>query len=73
MNPTGIGLCLLNDWFFDGKADGLVLTDEQHEIENYLDIQSVKLISSHHQVDEIPRVFDTILNDVNKAIERIRK
>jgi len=72
-NAAGIGLCLLNDWFFDGKGDGLVLTEEQYKIENYLDTTSIRLPSSHHRVNSVYRVFDVVLDKINDNVQRTRK
>ncbi len=68
MNLTGIGLCLLNDLFFEGKSDGMVYTESQRKVEEHLDLQSY-FIASHHDVNSNTKVFNKILDSVKDTIE----
>ena len=70
MNLIGIGLCILNDWFFDKKSDGMVLTSSQRLVETHIEsLKSNTLISSHHDVASNDRVFKDILYIVNDTID----
>jgi len=69
----GVGLCILDDLFFDGKSDGMVYTDEQKVVENVLDIKSHILESSHHNVSCSVRVIKDILKIVDDSIEEFDK
>lgn len=73
MNFTGIGLCMLNDMFFDGKSDGMVYVDSQKIVEKCLDIKSYQLFSSHHDVNSNIRVFNDILSIVDNVIDESRE
>ena len=73
VNFTGIGLCLLNDIFFEGKSDGMVYIDSQRKVENYLDIKSYQLLSAHHDVNSNIRVFNDILSIVDDVIEESKE
>lgn len=69
MNFVGIGLCLLDDIFFDNKSDGMVYVDAQRKVEEVLELQSYRLESSHHDVNSNIRVFSNILGVVDDTIE----
>lgn len=69
MNFTGIGLCILDDLFFDNKSDGMVYIEDQRKVEDILDIKSYKLISAHHDVNSNIRVFNDVLHIVDDTIE----
>lgn len=69
MNMTGIGLCILDDLFFDNKSDGMVYTDSQREVEKFLDIKSKVLVSTHHDVNSNTRAFNEVLWIVDDTIE----
>lgn len=72
MNFVGIGLCVLNSLFFDGKSDGMVMTDAQREVESVIEIPNFKsdiLVSSHHDVASCERVFNDVLHIVDNTIE----
>ena len=62
-----IGLCILNSWFFDKKSDGFVLTSDQSLVENYLDVKSTDLASSHMIMTSDS--LDTVLDSINKNVE----
>ena len=69
-----IGLCILNKWFFNGESDGLVKTSEQYLIENYLDIQSTRLASSHVFFNnaELYKVLESVYENADSTYQRIR-
>jgi len=72
MNFNGIGLCVLNELFFEGKSDGMVTTDAQREIERQDGMDGLKsdiLLSSHHDVASNNRVFGDVLYIVNDTID----
>lgn len=72
MNFTGIGLCILNDLFFDKKSDGMVMTDAQRIVESKFvryDLKSHILTSSHHDIASNNRVFSDLLHVVDDTIE----
>lgn len=68
LNFWGIGLCLLNDTFFDSSADGLVPYDSQKCIDDIISQESIHLPSSHHDVNTNVRVCNLILEEVDKTI-----
>lgn len=68
MNLTGIGLCLLNNLFFEGKSDGMVYTETQRKVEEHIDLQSY-FIASHHDVNSNINAFNKILDCVNDTIK----
>lgn len=68
MNFSGIGLCILDDMFFDNKSDGMVYVDSQRKVESILDIKSDKLISAHHDVNTNKRVINDLLWIVDDTI-----
>ncbi len=68
-NSWGISLCLLNEIFFDGKADGLVPYESQKSIDDILHTESIHLPSSHHDVNTNIRVCNQILEEIDKTIE----
>lgn len=72
LNFNGIGLCILNDMFFDGKSDGMVGVCAQREVESYyedINFKSDILVSSHHDVASCDRVFNDILYIVDDTID----
>ena len=69
MNITGVGLCILDDLFFDNKSDGMVYTDSQREVEKFLNIRSNVLKSTHHDVNSNTRAFNEVLWVVDDTIE----
>lgn len=69
MNFTGIGLCILDDLFFENKSDGMVYTKDQRIVEDILNIKSYKLKSSHHDVNSNIRVVNDVLSIVDDTIE----
>lgn len=72
MNFSGIGLCILNNYFFEGKSDGMVMTESQRLVESkieLLDFKSYILSSSHHHVTSNNRVFNNLLHIVNDTID----
>lgn len=68
-NFTGLGLCLLDDIFFENKSDGMVYVDAQREVENVLDIKSHVLKSTHHDVNSNTRAFREVLGIVDDTLE----
>lgn len=68
-NFTGIGLCVLNDLFFDKKSDGMIYVSSQQKVDDVVGIKSHKLTSAHHDVASNPRVLKDILSTVHEAIE----
>lgn len=65
----GVGLCMLDELFFDNKSDGMVYTEEQKTVEKVLDIKSYTLESSHHNVSSSQRVISDILKVVDDTVE----
>lgn len=70
MNFTGIGLCILNDLFFDKKSDGMVLTSSQKLVESqFIDFKSHTLSSCHHDVTSVKRATNDLLHIVDDTID----
>lgn len=69
LNTWGISLCIINDIFFEGKADGLVPYESQKSIDDILHVESIHLPSSHHDVNTNIRVCNQILEEIDKTIE----
>ena len=72
LNFAGIGLCVLDDLFFESQSDGFVTTSSQRVVEQYLDDSGFKsyiLTSSHHAVGSNNRVFNEILHIVDDTID----
>ena len=72
MNFTGIAMCILNELFFDGKSDGMVMVDAQREIELQVGMDGLKsdiLTSAHHDVGSNDRVFNNVLHIVDDTID----
>ena len=69
LNSWGISLCIINEIFFEGKADGLVPYESQKSIDDILQIESIHLPSSHHDVNTNIRVCNQILEEIDKTIE----
>lgn len=68
-NVVGIGLCLLDKYFFENKSDGMVYTESQRKVENVLGIKSRKLESTHHDVNSNIRAMNELLGLVDEVIE----
>lgn len=72
MDFAGIGLCFLNELFFDGKSDGMVETMSQRKVDSVLDMHNFRsdiLISSHHCVSSNDRVLNDMLHIVDDTID----
>jgi len=74
---TGIGLCLLDKFFFDEPSDGMVAVSSQRLVERKVEhMHSHKLISSHHNITSCLRVLNDVLHVVDDTIgeqnEKIR-
>ena len=72
MNFTGIGLCLLNDMFFDGKSDGMVMVEDQKVVnlqEGMEFLNNDILTASHHDVASNRRIFNDILHIIDDTID----
>jgi len=67
-NIVGVGLCLLDKYFFDSKSDGMVYTESQKKVEDILDIKSYKLESTHHDVNSNIRACNELLSIVEDTI-----
>lgn len=68
-NVVGIGLCLLDDLFFENRSDGMVYTEAQKEVEKHLNIKSDVLRSTHHDVNSNIRAFNEVLSVVDDTID----
>jgi len=68
MNFTGIGLCILNDVFFDNKSDGMVYISSQQQVDDIMGIKSHQLVSAHHDVPSNKRVMSDVLSVVDDTI-----
>ena len=73
MNLTGIGLCILNDVFFNKQSDGMVYISSQKKVDNVLDIKSCKLVSAHHDVASNTRVINDVLHVVDDVIDEFNQ
>lgn len=73
MNVTGIGLCILNDMFFNKQSDGMVYIDSQRKVDDVLDTKSYQLISAHHDVSSNARVMDDVLDIVDNTIDEFNE
>lgn len=73
MNFTGIGLCILDDMFFNNQSDGMVYTTSQERVGRYLDVKSHRLVSSHHDVNSNLRVFNEVLGIVDDTIDKFNR
>jgi len=72
MDFIGIGLCILNDLFFNKKSDGMVTISSQRIIESKINLPDFKshiLTSAHHNVTGNNRILNDILYLVNDTIE----
>lgn len=69
MNMVGMGLCILDDLFFNHQSDGMVYTDSQRKVDDVLDIKSQRLKSTHHDVNSNIRAFNEVLGEVDDTIE----
>ena len=69
MNIVGMGLCILDDLFFEHQSDGMVYTDTQRVVDDVLNIKSQILKSTHHDVNSNIRAFNEVLASVDDTIE----
>lgn len=70
LNFVGIGLCAVNDIFFDKKSDGLVTISSQRKIESFIpSIKPIQLDSAHHVVTSIDRIMNIILSFISDKID----
>ena len=69
LNISGIGLCFLDELLFDKPSDGMVRVKDQKAIENALDIDSINLKSSHHDVFSNNRTYDEVLDIVDNTVQ----
>lgn len=67
-NPVGIGMCIINDMFFNKQSDGMVYISSQRKVEEVLVKKSYKLVSAHHDIASNKRVFNDILYVVDDTI-----
>ena len=69
-----IGLYLIDKWFFNKESDGLVKTSDQHLVEEYLDVDSINLSSSHMITTskDFYKILDSINENVEKPFQRTR-
>lgn len=73
-NYAGIVLCIMDELFYDQKSDGIVLTDDQKQVDDKLEnFKSIVLPSSHHDVLSINQhllailgLVDNNINDMNE-------
>lgn len=68
-NVVGVGLCLLDKYFFESKSDGMVYTSSQRIVEDILEIKSHKLESTHHDVNSNIKAMNEVLKIVDETIE----
>lgn len=68
-NFSGIGLCILNDVFFDKQSDGMVYVSSQEKVDKMMKTKSYKLVSAHHDVGSNKRVINDVLYEVNNTID----
>jgi len=68
MNFTGIGLCILNDLFFDKKSDGMIYVSSQQQVDDVVGVKSYRLVSAHHDVSSNPRVMNDVLSVIDDTI-----
>ncbi len=73
MNLAGIGLCILNDVFFNKQSDGMVYVSSQQKVDDFLEIKSNKLVSAHHDVASNKRVFSDVLHVVDDTIDEFNE
>lgn len=73
VNFAGIGLCILNDIFFEGQSDGMVYVSSQRKVDDILGTKSYKLVSAHHDVTSNKRVFNDVLHVVNDTIDELNE
>lgn len=68
-NFAGIGLCILDDVFFENKSDGMIYTSSQKIVEDILDIDSYRLKSTHHDVCGSKEALNDLLSIVDDTID----
>lgn len=73
MNLGGIGLCILNDVFFNKQSDGMIYVSSQQKVDSVLDKKSHKLVSAHHDVASNKRVFNDVLHVVDETIDEFNE
>lgn len=67
---AGIGLCIMNDLFFDERSDGMVEVSSQKIIDSRMhNMKSHIIPSSHHSIYTNNRVISEILHIVNDTID----
>ena len=67
LNTWGISLCILNEIFFSGQADGLVPFESQKSIDDFIQKESIHL-QSHHDVNTNIRACNQILTEIDKTL-----
>lgn len=73
MNTTGIGLCMLNDVFFNKQSDGMVPISSQQKVDDILGTKSYRLSSAHHDVSNNKRVINDVLDIIDDTIDEFNK
>lgn len=71
MNFVGIGLCVLDELFFDNKSDGMVYSDSQRLVDSVVGTKSIYL-PTHHDVNNNIRAINEVLGIVDDTIEEYR-
>lgn len=72
VNLIGIGMCVINNLFFDKKSDGFVMVDSQRIVATKVSpkqIRNYKLVSAYHNVPGNTRAFKDLLHIVNDTID----
>lgn len=69
VDVTGIGLCIINDLFLDGKSDGMVLVQSQKKIEKELPNLKSYAIPTTHSITTNQEALTEVLSLVNDTIE----
>ncbi|MDE6141020.1 MAG: hypothetical protein K2G03_00310 [Bacilli bacterium] len=69
----GLGFCILNEFLFEGKSDGLVSLASQKAVEKQFmdDHSQSKIIYSTHFVYKIPKFTNELLDVVDDNIKRL--
>lgn len=67
LNTWGISLCILNEIFFKGEADGLVPFESQKSVDDYIQKESIQL-QSHHDINTNIRACNQILEEIDKTL-----
>lgn len=66
---TGIGLCIINELFLDGKSDGMVLVNTQKKIEEELPTLKSYEIPTTHSITTNQEALTKVLSLVNDTVE----